>query len=193
MFYKLDNLKFLLLDNNDLLFLPDFVFYATPNLAVLSLSNNRILNLQTVGLAGLLTLRKLDVSHNNIAYLSELSLPPFPFLEVADFRDNPITSIFPNTFEIMNSTKTLFLGSPSSVLEISTNSFYGLISLTRLDIVNIRVEFLERAMLKGMPELASLTMTGSIARIMYDAFSEVPKLEKLILKQCSIKKISMVR
>ncbi|XP_035701728.1 uncharacterized protein LOC118433664 [Folsomia candida] len=191
MFHKLDSLGFLLLDDNDLLFLPDFVFYSTPNLGALSLSRNRILNLQTVGLAGLLTLQKLDVSYNNITYLSELSLPPFPHLEVADFRHNPITSIFPNTFEIMNSTKTLFLGSESTQLEISTNSFFGLVALTRLDILNVHVEFLERPMLKGMPNLKSLTATGTITRIMYDAFSEVAKLEKLILKDCAIKKISM--
>jgi len=191
MFNKLGSLKFLVLENNDLLFLPDFVFYATSNLTALSLARNRILNLQTVGLVGLLYLQKLDVSFNNITHLSELSLPPFPHMEVADFRHNPIESIFPNTFEVMNSTKTLFLGSPTTPIEFAPNSFYGLTSLNRLDVINVKIGFLERPMFKGMPELKSLTFTGLIARISYDAFSEVPKLEKLILKECSIQKVSM--
>ncbi|ODN04068.1 Insulin-like growth factor-binding protein complex acid labile subunit [Orchesella cincta] len=190
-FYKLDNLKYLLLDENDLLFLPDFVFYATSNLSTLSLSRNRILNLQTVGLAGLLYLQKLDVTYNNITHLSELSLPPFPHLEVADFRYNPITSIFPNTFEIMNSTKTLYLGSPTTSLDLSPNSFYGLFSLTKLDIVNVKIRLLEKTMLKGMPSLKTLIMTGDIPRISYDAFGEVASLEKLVMRNCGVRKISM--
>lgn len=191
MFYKLENLKYLLLDENDLLFLPDFVFYATSNLSALSLRNNKILNLQTVGLAGLLYLQKLDVSHNNITHLSELSLPPFPHLEVADFRHNPITSIFPNTFEIMNSTQTLYLGSPTTPLDLSPNSFYGLTSLTKLDITNVKIRLLEKSMLKGMPSLKTLIMTGEIPKISYDAFGDIPNLERLVLRNCEIKKISM--
>lgn len=191
MFYKLDNLKFLLLDENDLLFLPDFVFYATSNLSALSVSRNRILNLQTVGLAGLLYLRKLDVTYNNITHLSELSLPPFPHLEVADFRYNPISSIFPNTFEIMNSTKTLYLGSDTTPLDLSPNSFYGLTSLNKLDITNVKIRMLEKTMLKGIPRLKTLIMTGDIPKISYDAFGEVTKLEQLTLRNCGITKISM--
>lgn len=191
MFHRLENLKYLLLDENDLLFLPDFVFYATSNLSALSLSNNKILNLQTVGLAGLLFLQKLDVSNNNITHLSELSLPPFPHLEVADFRNNPISSIFPNTFEIMNSTRTLYLGSPTTSLDLSPNSFYGLVSLLKLDITNVKIRLLEKAQLRGMPQLTTLIMTGKISRIAFDAFGEVTQLEKIILKNCGIKKISM--
>ena len=192
MFHKMGALKYLLLENNDLLFLPDFVFYSTPNLTALSLAGNRILNLQTVGLAGLLHLEKLDVTHNNITHLSELSLPPFPHLELADFRYNPIESIFPNTFEVMNSTKELYLGNPNVPLEFLANSFYGLTSLEKLDIRNAKVGALERPMLKGMPELRILKLTdGSVPRILYDAFAEIPKLEKLSLKNCGLKKISM--
>lgn len=191
MFYKLNNLNYLVLERNDLLFLPDFVFYGTPNLTALSLAENRILNLQTVGLAGLLQLQKLDVTSNNLTYLSELSLPPFPHLEVADFRFNPIQSIFPNTFEVMNTTKTLYLGSPSVPLEILTNSFFGLTSLLRLEIDNVKVEILEKQVFNGMPNLKVLVMNGKVTRISFDAFNEIPTLEKLILKHCAIKKISM--
>ncbi|CAG7833920.1 unnamed protein product [Allacma fusca] len=191
MFYKLSSLKYLLLDNNDLLFLPDFVFYATPNLTALSLAGNRILNLQTVGLAGLLHLEKLDVTHNNITHLSELSLPPFPHLKVADFRYNPIETIFPNTFEVMNTTETLYLGNPATPLEFFANSFYGLVALKKLDISNVRLGALEGQMLKGMPQLQTLIMTGAIKTISYDAFTEVPKLEKITLSKCGLVKISM--
>lgn len=191
MFHRLQGLKFLLLERNDLLFLPDFVFYATSNLTSLSLSRNRILSLQTVGLAGLLYLQKLDVTHNNITHLSELSLPPFPHLEVADFRHNPIETIYPNTFEVMNTTKSLYLGSPLISLQISPNSFFGLTSLLKLEITNIRVDFLERPMLKGPVNLKLLVIDGKIKEISYDAFSEVPKIERLVLRKCEIERVSM--
>jgi len=191
MFHRLQSLKFLLLERNDLLFLPDFVFYATSNLTTLSLSGNRILSLETVGLAGLLSLQKLDMTHNNITHLSELSLPPFPHLKVADFRFNPIETIFPNTFEVMNTTQSLYLGTPLTSLQIFPNSFYGLTSLLNLEITNVRIGFLESPMFKGLLSLKSLVMDGEIKRVSYDAFSEVPNLERLILRKCKIEKISM--
>jgi len=190
-FYKLNNLKFLCLENNNLLFLPEFVFYAAPNISSLSLSHNRILNLQTVGLAGLFRMKTLDMSHNNLTHLSELSLPPFPHLEAADFRDNPIEAIFPNTFEVMNTTKVLLIGSTKTPLQFFPNSFNGLLSLIKLHITNAKIDFLERPMLRGMPQLETLEITGQITRISYDAFSEISKVQRLILHHCSMKKISM--
>lgn len=95
MFDGLENLQYLSLQRNDLKFIPEFCFYGTPNLRILSLANNQLLTLTSVDLAGLLLLEKLDLSGNNLTFLSELSFPPFPALLTADFRENPLDSIFP--------------------------------------------------------------------------------------------------
>lgn len=95
MFDGLDSLQYLSLQKNDLKFIPDFCFYGTPNLKLLSLANNKLLTLTSVDLAALLALEKLDLSGNNLTFLSELSFPPFPALLSADFRNNPLDSIFP--------------------------------------------------------------------------------------------------
>ncbi|RZF46116.1 hypothetical protein LSTR_LSTR012976 [Laodelphax striatellus] len=191
MFEDLQSLETLIIEGNDLLFLPDFAFYGTPNLRYLSLAHNKLLSLQSMSLAGLLQLKHLDVSHNNITHLSELSLPPFPKLYSADFRENPLEIIFPSTFEIMNATQELYLGSKNTIVDIQPNSFFGLKSLTRLLISNINLEILERDYLKGLPKLRELKLEGVIKQLAFDAFLEVPKIEKLILKNCSIEKISM--
>ena len=95
MFDGLDNLIYLSLEKNDLKVIPEFCFYGTPNLKKLSLAENQLLTLNSVDLAGLLLLEHLDLSGNNLTFLSELSFPPFPALQIAYFRENPLDSIFP--------------------------------------------------------------------------------------------------
>ncbi|XP_075218363.1 uncharacterized protein LOC142323082 [Lycorma delicatula] len=191
MFDGLHNLETLSLEGNDLLFIPEFAFYGTPSLKSLSLTRNKLLNVQSMSLAGLLQLKHLDLSYNNISHLSELSLPPLPKLSTADFTNNPLEIIFPSTFEIMNATQQLHLGSLDTVLDIQPNSFNGLHSLLKLTIKSIDIDILERELLRGMPQLHQLIINGRISSIAFDAFLDMPKLEKLVLKNCSIKKLSM--
>nr|CAD7431355.1 unnamed protein product [Timema monikensis] len=191
MFETLNNLQYLSLESNNLLFIPDFTFYGTSNLKTLSLANNKLLSLHSVGLAGLLKLEKLDLSHNNISHLSELSLPPFPKLQSADFRENPIEVVFSNTYEIMNATTALIMGSEETALVIQSNSFLGLDSLRKLKLINIGLTILERELLRGMQKLKELEINGNIETLNFDAFLEVPKLENLVLQSCKISSISM--
>lgn len=191
MFDGLYNLRYLLLERNLLLFIPDFAFLGAPNLHTLSLAHNQLLSLQSTSLAGLFELEKLDVTHNNFSHLSELSLPPFPKLRTADFRHNPIESVFASTFEIMNATSILHIGSKESALSLQPNSFIGLINLKQLNIINVGISILEREILAGMPKLKELKITGTIEILSFDAFLEVPKLENLVLHHCNIHSISM--
>ena len=191
MFDGLYNLRYLLLEKNHLLFIPDFAFLGAPNLHTLSLAHNQLLSLQSTSLAGLFELEKLDVTHNNFSHLSELSLPPFPKLRTADFRHNPIESVFASTFEIMNATSVLHIGSKESALSLQPNSFFGLINLKELNIINAGISILEREILTGMPKLKELKITGTIEILSFDAFLEVPKLENLVLHHCNIHSISM--
>lgn len=191
MFDGLYNLRYLLLERNHLLFIPDFAFLGAPNLHALSLAHNHLLSLQSTSLAGLFELEMLDLSHNNFSHLSELSLPPLPKLRIADFRHNPIESVFASTFEIMNATSILYIGGKESALSIQPNSFLGLINLKELNILNVDIPMLERDLLRGMPKLKKLKITGTIEGLSFDAFLEVPKLENLVLHHCNIHSISM--
>lgn len=191
MFEGLNNLIYLLLEKNNLKFIPDFVFYGTANVKTLSLAHNNLLNIQIRNLAGLLELEYLDLSYNNFSQLSELSLPPFPKLKLANFGDNPINAIFPNTFEVMNTTHSIILGGEDIPLNILTNSFLGLKLLKKLTIRNLHMESLEKEIFVGMPNLNELILTGDIPKIEFDAFLEVYNIERLILNNCNISKISV--
>lgn len=191
MFDGLQNLKYLILEKNNLKFIPNFAFYGTPNLKSLSLARNNLLNIQITDLAGLLEMEYLDLSYNNFSQLSELSFPPFPNLKVADFRDNPITIVFPNTFDIMNTTDCILLGSEEMKLQLLPNSFLGLNQLIKLAIHNVDVALLKQDLLVGMPVLKELILSGNVNKIEFDAFTELPQLEKLILSNCNIYNISM--
>lgn len=191
MFDRLHKLKYLILENNNLRFIPDFAFYGTPNVKSLSLAHNNLLNIQITDLAGLLELEYLDLSYNNFSQLSELSLPPFPKLKLANFANNPITIIFPNTFEVMNTTDSLIVGSEDTQLSLLADAFVGLKMLTTLTVHNLNIPLLKRDLLVGMQNLKSLILTGNITQIEYDAFLEVRKLETLVLANCNIRNVSM--
>jgi Leucine-rich repeat (LRR) protein len=191
MFNGLNNLQYLILEKNNLKFIPPFAFYGTPNLKTLSLAHNSLLDIQLTDLAGLLELEYLDLSYNNFSQLSELSLPPFPKLKLADFGNNPITTIFPNTFEVMNTTDSLIIGSDDVNLSLMTNSFVGLNLLKALTLNNLNIRLLKRDLFVGMPSLNELTLTGNITKIEFDTFLDVYKLKKLFLSNCNIRNISM--
>ncbi|KAF2885702.1 hypothetical protein ILUMI_20475 [Ignelater luminosus] len=191
MFDGLQNLEYLILEKNNLMFIPDFAFYGTPNLKSLSLAWNNLLNIQITDLAGLLELEYLDLSHNNFSQLSELSFPPFPKLKLANFGNNPISIVFPSTFEVMNTTDSLVLGSEETPLTLITNSFLGLKLLKKLTLNNLIVPLLKRELLVGMPNLNELIMSGNITKLEFDAFLDVSKLEKLVITQSNLQNISM--
>lgn len=191
MFDGLHDLKYLMLEKNSLRFIPDFAFYGTPNLKSLSLAYNNLLSIQITDLAGLLELEYLDLSHNNFSQLSELSLPPFPKLKLANFANNPISVIFPNTFEVMNTTDSLIVGGDEMPLSLLANSFFGLTLLKSLTVNNINIPLLKRELLTGLLNLDKLVLTGNITEIEFDAFLEVKNLDTLILSKCNLRNLSM--
>lgn len=191
MFDGLRELQYLILERNNLRFIPPFAFYGTPNLKTLSLAHNKLLDIQITDLAGLLELEYLDLSYNNFTQLSELSLPPFPKLKLANFANNPISVIFPNTFEVMNTTDSIVIGSDDIPLTLITNSFIGLNMLQKLTLNNLELRILKRDLLVGMPSLMELVLSGNITKIEYDAFLEVSQIGKLVLSNCHITNMSM--
>lgn len=191
MFEGLKQLLYLFLEDNNLKFIPDFAFYGTPNLVTLSLAKNNLLNIEITDLAGLLELEYLYMSQNNFSQLSELSFPPFPKLKLANFQDNPITIIYPNTFDVMNTTDSLIVGCHEISLELLPNSFIGLNKLVTLTIINVSVPLLKRDIFNGMPRLKQLTITGNITEIEFDTFSDMKHLEKLTLSKTNLKTLSM--
>ncbi|KAL6440890.1 hypothetical protein ACFW04_003362 [Cataglyphis niger] len=191
MFDGLNSLLYLSLEKNSLKFIPEFCFYGTPNLRSLSLANNELLTLKSVDLAGLLMLEHLDLRQNNLTFLSELSFPPFPTLESADFTENPLDSIFPSTFEIMNTTIKLYLGGVTSKLKLQKNSLLGLRKAEILHLYNLEIPILERFILQGLPALTHLKMRGNVTSIDFDAFVDLANLLDLDLSHCHIQRISM--
>lgn len=191
MFDGLEELQHLILERNNLSFIPSFAFYGTPSLRSLSLAHNKLLDIELTDLAGLLQLEYLDLTYNNFTHLSELSFPPFPRLKLANFANNPISVIFPNTFEVMNTTDSLIIGSEAMALTLLPNSFAGLRLLKTLTINNVNVPVLKRSFFEGLFQLKELTLTGNINKIEFDAFQEMNNLESLTLSNCNIYNISM--
>lgn len=191
MFNGLSRLRRLSLERNGLRFIPDHAFHGCPHLRSLSLARNDILNLFYRGLAGLTKLKRLDLSYNNLTRLSERTFAPFPNLKEVDIRESPIKEVFPNTFGVMNATRFLALGSKEQPLELRPGGFMNLGLLETLLAFNIDVPEVTNELFMGLNSLKSLTMTGDLKSLQYDAFSNSPDLRELILNSCKIQTISM--
>lgn len=191
LFNGLDSLETLILDNNAIEYIPDFSFYGTSMLKRLSLANNKIKQLQVTNLGGLLDLRYLNLKNNVLTVLSETTFPPLPKLIVADLSYNPVRAVFPYTFEVLNATKELTLGSHDTPLYLHQNSLVGLDFLEVLNLININLTILDRNLLIGLQNLISLDIKGIIKQIAFDAFVEIPNIRRIKLSNCSIEFVSM--
>ncbi|KAE9528704.1 hypothetical protein AGLY_012279 [Aphis glycines] len=191
LFNGLDSLETLILDNNIIESIPDFSFYGARELKSLSLANNKIKHLQTTSLAGLLDLNYLNLKNNSITVLSETTFPPLPQLKVADLSNNPIEMVYPYTFEVLNATIELALGTNNTQLHLNQNAFIGLDSLQKLNLIGVNVTILERLFMIGLPSLIELKIKGYVQHIAYDAFAEIPNIRHLTISNCSIQSVSM--
>lgn len=191
MFEGLRELKTLSLEGNEIAKIPEFAFYGMPNLKVLILSDNKLIDIQSDSLAGLFNLEHLDLSRNQLQHLSVVTFAPFLNLYSLDIRHNPITSIQEGTFEVTNMTKVLFVGNENNAMTLHRNAFNGLNELEKLLITGLNISNLENSLLTGMPKLKYLKLHGRIEYIPFDAFTSSKLLETLILKNCSLKSISM--
>lgn len=193
MFNGLENLHHLSLERNEIKIIPPFAFYGALHIKTLTLARNNLLDLNYRSLAGLLDLEQLDLSHNNLTKLSEISFPPFPKLQMVDFRHNPIQFVFPMSFGVMNATKKLVLGSDTGALEMTIGSspFTPLEQLTELILLNFTAPVLSQEMFKGLKNLERLHIRGSINRIEFDAFAEMPQTRELNMSGCGIVELSM--
>lgn len=191
LFNGLDSLETLILDNNSIEYIPDFSFYGASVLKSLSLANNKIKNLHTTSLGGLLDLNYLNLKNNAITVLSEMTFPPLPKLKVADLSNNPIEMVYPDTFEVLNGTVELALGTNNTQLYLHENAFIGLDSIEKLHLIGVNVTILERPFMIGLSNLVELKIKGSIQHIAFDAFVEIPNIKRLIFSNCSIQSVSM--
>ncbi|KAH8269878.1 hypothetical protein KR026_001540, partial [Drosophila bipectinata] len=195
MFDGMAQLMHLSLEGNGIKELPPFAFSGAQNLKSISLAHNMIRRLHYLGLAGLLELENLQLSDNLLVGLNEVSFPPLPMLQIIDLRSNPIETIIPATFWVMNDTKEIQLGSVRAALHLQTWNFFGqfdsLQKLKTLVLRNVSAESLEQGVFKGLYGLEVLTMHGRIIRIQFDVFAEMEKLRELDISHCMIQELSM--
>lgn len=149
MFDGLTALDHLSLERNGITEVPPFSFYGALHIQTLSLAHNLIHDLHYRALAGLLDLEMLDLSDNRLDKLSERTFPPFPKLVRVDFRNNPIRSILPASFWVMNSTRSMHFDSQAMALRLKNNQpFESLLELQALYIGNVSVGNLGQNMFK---------------------------------------------
>lgn len=91
----------------------------------------------------------------------------------------------------MNSTQSLVLGGSGKALRLQSDAFLGLTLLRSLAVMDVSMVALDRSVLRGMPRLRQLQFQGRINAITLDAFAEVPKLERLSLRNCTLRALSM--
>ncbi|CAM1332430.1 Uncharacterised protein g10876 [Pycnogonum litorale] len=188
-FDGLHSLSELVLEGTSIMKIRDFTFYSTPNICRLYLANNKLETVEAGSLVGLMDLVKLDVSNNNIGHVSGISFPPMPKLEWLSLWNNPLTVIFPRSFQFLNATKRIVLGHPKQPMVFYKYSFTGLSNLLELFIPNVGMNQLQQHMFHGLRLLKKIKLSGTIHHVGAKSFRGADKLYEVMLAECKLKRL----
>lgn len=172
----------------------------------LSLSDNELMDLQPGDLQGMDSLHSLDLSGNQLTRLTENSFPRLPDLESLDLSGNPLRIIYPNAFVNVSSIRRLLVGSyrwkdvtaedeeVAASVEFQADSFNGLVKLRELWIGHGHpdgIGLLGPDYFKDLKSLSELHIRGRFASIEADAFASSRRLQRLDMKSCHLRRLSV--
>ena len=178
-FYPLNNLKELILDDNEISSVDKDWLYQLINLEKLSIKHNQI---TTIKVDWLSKCNFLDLSFNNLRNLERNSFNGMVSLENLSLNNNEIRDIEDGTFLELNNLKQLNLSTNeiSGVIEDISGSFSGLENLLTLDLSKNHIKNLKNTAFDGLENLEILNLQDNqISTIQNGTFSE-GKLPKLI-------------
>ncbi|KAF0286969.1 Leucine-rich repeat-containing protein 70 [Amphibalanus amphitrite] len=190
LFEGLSELKHLRLEHQLVRTLPDFAFFGCPALQQLSLAGNRLLTVNMKGFAGLLDLETLDLSDNLISELSYVTFAPFPRLRELSLAGNPVSAVLEGALDMMNGTEVLRLGAADTPLTVRPRALRHLSELRELSVANLTAPGLRGELLAELPQLRRLELHGDLGELRFDAFSGVPRLERLDVSRCRLEDVS---
>ncbi|XP_042238648.1 leucine-rich repeat-containing G-protein coupled receptor 4-like isoform X2 [Homarus americanus] len=128
------------------------------NLQFLNLARNKISGLRVGELQGLRSLTSLSLHQNKITTIEEAALESLPQLQVLDLTENHLVEV------------------PAAILRCS--------QLTRLLLGNNQVTYLGEGVFTGLAKLEQVVIQGNpLLTVHQDAFTHLPSLTKLILKE----------
>lgn len=155
-FSKLQQLRDLYLDNNELLKLHSSQF-ADLNLRFLSLARNRLIELRDDALKGLMV-EELDLSENKLQQVTAEALRPVAsLLTRLSLAHNPIRQFDTNTFSALTQLEVLNI-SACSLNHLHADIFKGLYRLNKLDISWNRLQNLSDDMIDVFNEIHKVSL-----------------------------------
>ncbi|CAL2032446.1 unnamed protein product [Caenorhabditis brenneri] len=209
--FRLEKLRHLMLDNNQIQKIDNFSLADLPKLQHLSLAGNQIDIITENTFANLRSLRYLDISNNRIIKILPSALYQLPALDVLHLDQNNLNEIDRDAFRSFSDLQSLklshnafrrfsceFLGSISQVhqLDLSSNQINEIdISciargLRKLSLASNSVEKIHRKLLQDATELTSIDMShNGIIDVDNDAFAECKRLSHVKLSHNYIRNL----
>ena len=201
----MESLFYLLLDHNEIDYLPNKSFQSSPNLIFLSLVGNKIEIMDTEAFNSLMHLQTLDLSGNSIfdldmswfKDLSELKtlrlhdnnihtiefsiFKSLKSLHVLDLSQNHLKHIYPAAFAGIEILQELWL-QDNNLISVPMKALRHFKALHVLDLSGNHMEKLERGEVHGM-NVSSVLLSHLPYLLVVDkqAFSHLPLLERLDL------------
>ncbi|XP_070000162.1 leucine-rich repeat-containing G-protein coupled receptor 5 isoform X3 [Penaeus vannamei] len=169
------------LSNNNLTSVPDNAFAAYPSLQYLRLSGNRISSVSPQAFEGV-KLQNLNLARNKVTHLRNgdligndkllsLSLHQNQIVQVDDEAFTPLTSL-----QVLDLTENQLRLIPPAILSLS--------QLRRLHLGNNQLTYISEESFKGLSLLKQVVLQPNpLAAVHNEAFSHLPSLTKLILKE----------
>ena len=152
---NIENVTYLVLENNQLSTLPAKVFSCCPDLKVLMLGENRLDNISPEAFANLTDLRALYLNDNSLEELPSSLFDSLTNLRDLDMSNNQITSLSPGIFDPLVQLKRLSLEG-NKLTTLPDGIFNTCTNLETLILSNNELSTLPVGMIDGLANLQTL-------------------------------------
>lgn len=183
-FEGLKNLKSLYLDDNILTTIPNFAFKHTPFLAELFIGMNPLNNLDSAAFKNLANLAALDVHGSLLTNVSAVAFSRLRNLKSLDLSDNLLKNVPTPALSRLERLESLKVGQ-NEFDSISEGSFFGLLSLRKIDISNSKnLRLIQSGAFAANPHLEVITISSN--KMLFDlpdgVFSGLPSINSVDLR-----------
>ncbi len=166
---------------NNITFLPAYVFAPFTSLELLYLYRNKISNIDANAFAGLIALKSLSLTSNRLTEFPTEMLTPLESLNYLDLRFNPFHPFSPGKFASLTSLEWLHLYMNDLGI-VYPGTFSGLVSLKKLVLAGNSLFSLPPGIFAELRSLEELYLGGNnFTRLDPDWFIGLGKLKKLAL------------
>ncbi|CAM1330057.1 Uncharacterised protein g10187 [Pycnogonum litorale] len=182
---KLDQVKRLVLDDNEIVNVEKYAFRGLKNVIELSLRNNPLTVLASYSFSGIDGVQSLYLSSNRIGSIEPNAFHRTNAVTYLSLTDNPLRNIESDGFSGL--TNVGYLSLPDNVSRIDADAFNGLVNVTLLKLDGLNAEILSQFTFRGTSGISTVSMTDcKVERFESGTFARLTDVNLINIDGCHV-------